>query len=145
MATKTNLISAINTQLTAIITQAKVRLAMSLLTDELYPTIVSETDLTTNTITTKNSINTDLHYDIAIIKQGRNVSIKGNVTNASGSIVSNGTNEEFFEITLAEYLPASLSFDFQDENFIISSGNVYAKNIGAMQIKPINITYFTAN
>lgn len=145
MATKTNLISAINTQLTAIITQAKVRLAMSLLTDELYPTIVSETDLTSNTITTKNSVNTDLHYDIAIIKQGRNVSIKGNVTNASGSIVSNGTNEEFFEITLAEYLPASLSFDFQDENFIISSGKVYAKNIGAMQIKPINITYFTAN
>ena len=145
MATKTNLISAINAQLTALITQAKVRLAMSLLTDELYPTIVSETDLTTNTITTKNSVNTDLHYDIAIIKQGRNVSIKGYVTNASSVIVSYGADDEFLEITLAEYLPASLSFDFQDENFIISSGKVYAKNIGAMEIKPINITYFTSN
>ena len=145
MATKTNLITAINGFLSAIVTTLKHRNSMLEVVNELYPTIVSETDLTTNTITTKNSINTDLHYDVAIIKQGRNVSIKGNVTNASGSIVSNGTNEEFFEITLAEYLPASLSFDFQDENFIISSGNVYAKNIGAMQIKPINITYFTAN
>lgn len=115
------------------------------LLDELYPTIVSETDLTTNTITTKNSVNTDLHYDIAIIKQGRNVSIKGNITNASGVIISDGADEQFFEITLAEYLPASLSFDFQDENFIISSGKVYAKNIGAMEIKHINITYFTQN
>ena len=77
MATKTNLISAINTQLTAIITQAKVRLASLQLVNEIYPTPISDTQLTTNIVT---KISNNFTYNLQFSKVGRNIHIYGSIT-----------------------------------------------------------------
>ncbi len=100
MATKTNLISAINTQLTAIITQAKVRLASLQLVNEIYPTPISDTQLTTNVVT---KISTNFTYNLQFTKTGRNIHICGIITNISGSILSSA--EDILEVTNSEFKP----------------------------------------
>ena len=100
MATQTNLISAINTQLTAIITQAKVRLASLQLVNEIYPTPISDTQLTTNVVT---KISTKFHYNLQFTKTGRNIHVCGSITNISGSILS--SVEEILEVTNSEFEP----------------------------------------
>ena len=100
MATKTNLISAINTQLTAIITQAKVRLASLQLVNEIYPTPISDTQLTTNIVT---KISTNFAYNLQFTKTGRNIHVYGLITNISGSILS--SVEEILEVTNSEFEP----------------------------------------
>ena len=100
MATKTNLISAINTQLTAIITQAKVRLASLQLVNEIYPTPISDTQSTTNVVT---KIGTYFTYNLQFTKTGRNIHIYGRITNISGSILSDV--EEILEVTNSEFEP----------------------------------------
>ena len=100
MATKTNLISAINAQLTAIITQAKVRLASSLIVDELYPTPISDTQATTNVVT---KIGTNFKYQLQFTKTGRNIHVCGSITNISGSILD--YVEDILEVTNTEFEP----------------------------------------
>ena len=100
MATKTNLISAINAQLTAIITQAKVRLASLQLVNEIYPTPISDTQLTTNVVT---KIGTKFIYNLQFSKVGRNIHICGSITNVSGSILN--SVEDILEVTNAEFEP----------------------------------------
>ena len=100
MATKTNLISAINAQLTAIITQAKVRLASLQLVNEIYPTPISDTQLTTNVVT---KIGTKFIYNLQFSKVGRNIHIYGIITNVSGSILL--SLEEILEVTNSEFEP----------------------------------------
>lgn len=100
MATQTNLISAINTQLTAIITQAKVRLASLQLVNEIYPTPISDTQATTNVVT---KIGTKFHYNLQFTKTGRNIHLCGSITNISGSILS--SVEEILEVTNSEFEP----------------------------------------
>ena len=100
MATKTNLISAINTQLTAIITQAKVRLASLQLVNEIYPTPISDTQSTTNVVT---KIGTNFTYNLQFSKVGRNIHVCGSITNISGSILS--SLEEILEVTNSEFEP----------------------------------------
>ena len=90
MATKTDLITAINTQLTAIITQAKVRLASLAIVNELFPTeyrelheqgIPDELEITTPELS-------NLFYDISFVKRGNTVYINGYVRNKTGAIFS---------------------------------------------------------
>lgn len=100
MATQTNLISAINTQLTAIITQAKVRLASLQLVNEIYPTPISDTQATTNVVT---KIGTKFTYHLQFTKTGRNIHICGSITNISGSILN--SVEEILEVTNSEFEP----------------------------------------
>ena len=100
MATQTNLISAINTQLTAIITQAKVRLASLQLVNEIYPTPISDTQLTTNIVT---KIGTKFTYNLQFSKVGRNIHICGSIKNISGSILS--SVEDILKITNSEFEP----------------------------------------
>ena len=100
MATKTNLITAINTQLTAIITQAKVRLASLQLVNEIYPTPISDTQATTNVVT---KISTNFTYNLQFTKTGRNIHIYGIITNVSGLILN--SVEEILKVTTSEFEP----------------------------------------
>lgn len=90
MATKTDLITAINTQLTAIITQAKVRLASLAIVNELFPTeyrelheqgLPDELEISTPNLS-------NLFYDISFVKRGNTVYINGYVRNKTGAIFS---------------------------------------------------------
>ena len=99
MATKANLITAINTQLTAIITQAKVRLASVLVVDEIYPSKIVDNETTTTVLT--NDV-VGLEYIITLWKQGNNVNVSGVITNNTAGILS---NIDLISITNAEYQP----------------------------------------
>ena len=102
MATKANLISAINAQLTAIITQAKVRLASSLIVDELYPTTYYENyNGTSNVLVITTFQQEGLKYYVSFKKVGNTVFYSGNVFNATTEIKSS----YFIHIVNAEFLP----------------------------------------
>lgn len=152
MATKTNLISAINTQLTAIITQAKVRLASSLIVDELYPTVIDENTATVGKVVTEeNTINTNLTYNVSIAKQGRIVTIQGKITNLSDFIIDNSNIDNyFFEIVGGEYLKRSTGVNIRHicsngSTLLVSNNKVYCNQIGAGETIDFKITYFTQN
>jgi hypothetical protein len=98
--TKANLITDINTQLTAIITQAKVRLASMLLVDELYAPTTTETYSLSEEITTITAkTTTSLYYTIDFKKVGSQVFVNGFVRNSTGGTFS-GT---IFNIVDSEY------------------------------------------
>lgn len=109
MATKTNLISAINGFLTAIITQTKVRSAALETVNELYPTLITETNLTTNVFTINS---TPVAYVFKISKQGNRVNMSGFIHNTTGSILG-----EFIvaNITNAEYNSAGTFYDTNED------------------------------
>lgn len=147
MATKTSLLSAINTQLTAVITQAKHRLSMSLMLDELYPTIISDTQATTNIFTAVNA--TDRTYNLKIVKQGRCVTIKGRIKNNTTSIIS---NVPFFNITNSEFTPSDATYyngvgEDGIVRFVLTAGNEFSvlDSMPAESEIDINFTYFTLN
>ena len=104
MATKTNLIANINAQLTAIITQAKVRLASSLVVDEIYPTSNQERyNVIGNLLSKTNFIDVDVFYDLQIKKSGNTVYVNGVVNNTGDSAFSGNflsiVSVEFQEMT----------------------------------------------
>ena len=102
MATKANLISAINAQLTAIITQAKVRLASSLIVDEIYPTTYYENyNEMSNVLVITNFYQIGTRYLVSFKKVGNTVFYSGNVFNATNEIKSG----YFIQIVNAEFLP----------------------------------------
>ena len=146
MATKTNLITAINTQLTAIITQAKVRLASLQLVNEIYPTPISDTQATTNVVT---KISTNFTYNLQFTKTGRNIHIYGSITNVSGLILD--SLEDILEVTNAEFEPyttyhligsnsnGNVGFSFNSEALILVT------SIGVGETVIINQTYQSLN
>ena len=147
MATKTSLLSAINAQLTAIITQAKVRLASLEIVSELYPSVINDTQTTTNVLTASNA--TDRTYNLRIVKQGRCVTIKGRLKNATDEIVS---NVDFATITTSEYLPSETTTyygfgELGQVRFTLNAVGVLsvASAMGASSEIDINFTYFTLN
>jgi len=106
----------------------------------------------TNVITGKNTINTDLLYNINIVKQGRVVTIIGNIQNTSSLIVSDvDTDNFFFEIINPDYFPnttAALNkYPTYDGAYIKMGGTdrkfVYCSSIGASTTIDFSITYFT--
>lgn len=108
MSTKANLITAINTQLTAIITQAKVRLASALLVDELYPATISEVySSTTETTTITDKVTSGMYYTLDFKKVGNTVFVSGFVRNSTGSIftgtILNIVDSEFYPKTGKNY------------------------------------------
>lgn len=115
MATKANLITAINTQLTAIITQAKVRLASVLVVDEIYPNKIVDNETTTTVLT--NDV-VGLEYIITLWKQGNNVNVSGVITNNTAGILS---NIDLISITNTEYQPDATAlnpFRFYGDNIL---------------------------
>jgi hypothetical protein len=112
MATKANLISAINAQLTAIITQAKVRLASSLIVDEIYPTTYYENyNETSNVLVVTNFSQVGVRYIVSFKKVGNTVFYSGNVFNNTSEIKSG----YFIQIVNSEFLPQT------DKNFWTSA------------------------
>lgn len=100
MATKTSITSTINGFITAIVTVAKVRNAFDTLLNNVYPTPISDTELTTNVVT---KISTNFIYDLQFSKVGRNIHIYGSITNVSGSILDE--IEDILEVTSTEFEP----------------------------------------
>lgn len=146
MATKTNITSAINGFITAIVTVTKVRSAFDTLLNNVYPTPISDTQLTTNVVT---KIGTKFTYNLQFSKVGRNIHICGNIKNVSGSVLN--SVEDILEVTNAEFEP------YTNYNFIGSNinGNVFlsfssdaltlVSSMGAGETIVINQTYQSLN
>jgi hypothetical protein len=110
MATKSGLTSAISTALSVVITKAKVLLSLNNLVNEVYPNIITEayTNLVTTTTNTT-PIGTTHHYTTYWIKQGRKVSVFGNISNKTGASTS---NEDYITINIGEFTPQANINDF---------------------------------
>jgi len=152
MSKKIDITNSINTIDDAgLNTAAEVRSVLDVLKDNAYGTVITETDLTVNTITAKNSINTSLKYTVNILKQGRLVTIKGIVINTSASIVGTGSNDFFFEIVGSEYLPNitgenTIFITFNGSHVIFDSDTrtkLYCSSLGANQSRSFNLFYYT--
>lgn len=66
------------------------------LLDELYGTVISDTQATTNFAT---AISSSRKYDIKVVKQGRKVTVTGYIKNTTGSMLNNA---KFFTINAGE-------------------------------------------
>lgn len=99
MATKANLISAVNGFITAIVNITKHRNSMLQVVNELYGNQLSDTQLTTNVITS-NFLNTS--YNLTFTKTGRMVYVYGTIINNSYPIFN---NRIIADITNAEFAP----------------------------------------
>ena len=97
MATKTDLITAIGTALSVVITRAKVILSDTAVVNELYPTKVLDSS-GTETYTTKTD---DFSYSIQIVKQGRSVRMNGSYTSLRAYALPSGT--KVFELKNNEF------------------------------------------
>ena len=146
MATKTSITSAINGFITAIVTVTKVRSAFDTLLNNVYPTPISDTQLTTNVVT---KIGTKFTYNLQFSKVGRNIHICGSITNISGSILS--SVEDILKITNSEFEPYT-NYTLIGSN---SNGNVnlsfnsdalvLVSSIGVGETIIINQTYQSLN
>ena len=110
MATKSGLISSISTALSIVITKAKVLLSLNNLVDAVYPNIITEayTNLATTTTNTT-PIGTTHYYTTYWIKQGRKVSVFGNISNKTGASTS---NENYITINVGEFTPQAVTNEF---------------------------------
>lgn len=97
MATKSNLITAVNGFLTSLVNITKHRNSMLEIINNIYPTVVYDTQATT-TIFTK--VDNDFLYDIKTAKVGGLVNICGSFTNDTESAIS---NQSIATITNTEY------------------------------------------
>lgn len=141
---KNDLITAVNTQLTAIITQAKVRLASLNIINELYPTTQIETH-TTNVITIAD---VNFVYNLNFTKIGRLVHVTGTATNVSGIILGFGSN--VFEFKSTDFSPnTSINqvLSANGINFSITASNELQAltSIGIGQVIYFNFSYSTLN
>ena len=145
MATKTDLITAINTQLTAIITQAKVRLASLAIVNELFPTeyrelheqgLPDELEISTPNLS-------DLFYDISFVKRGNTVYLNGYIRNKTGAIFSgkvlNIDTTEYNTKTNRQYF-ASCS---NGTNLEIQNSSIYITEIANGEHAYFSLTYQT--
>ena len=98
MATKANLISAVNGFITSIVNITKHRNSMLEVINELYPSKVSD-DSTSETYTTQTNAN--ITYGIQIVKQGRSIRINGSYTYSGVTSLPIGT--EIFEFKENEF------------------------------------------
>lgn len=127
-------------------------------TNELYTNVIIETQSTVNTVTSKNTLNSNLRYNVEILKRGNQVTIKGNVINFGQSVIGNiNPNDYFFEIVNAEFLridnninvvfPVIGGFgnDFIEVRAGATSNKVYVNQIGANQSRQFTIIYTTNN
>lgn len=112
MATKANIISTVNGFITAIITQAKLRSGFSTVVDNLYPTVITDTQDTTTVLT---KTDTDFEYDIKIAKVGSVVNIDGYIENVTASSIS---DQPIATITNTEY---TLATGIENYNIVATS------------------------
>lgn len=111
MAIKTSITSTINGFITAIVTVAKLRSAFDTLLNNVYPTPLVDTHLTTNVIT---AFGSNYEYELTFTKIGRLVHVNGYITNVSGLILD---IEDIATISNTEFRPfASFLLLGQNEN-----------------------------
>ncbi len=101
MATKANLISAVNGFITSIVNITKHRNSMLEVVNELYGNQVSDTQATTNVVTRNFAAST---YNLTFTKTGRMVYVYGTIINVSTSIPNNSI---IADITNSEFAPQS--------------------------------------
>lgn len=107
MAIKSSITSTINGFITAIVTVSKVRSSFDTIVDNIYPTPILDTQLTTNVVT---KIGTNFTYTLRFSKVGRNVHVCGSISkNVNGSIL--GSAEDILEVTNSEFEPYT-AYDF---------------------------------
>jgi len=109
---KATFTSTINGFLTAVITQLKHRNSMLEVTNQLYPTITTETQ-TSNTITQESSSTKE--YTLNIRKSGSEVTMYGKIKNNTGSSISIST---ILTIVGADYIPYDFTkvYGFSDSD-----------------------------
>ena len=148
--TKSNIISYITARWGDITSPKRLpikdREVSNILLDTMYPTPVSDTQLTTNVVT---KIGTKFTYNLQFSKVGRNIHICGNITNVSGSILN--SVEEILEVTNSEFEPYT-TYNFIGSN---SNGNVglsfnsdaliLGSSMGIGETITINQTYQSLN
>lgn len=88
MATKSALISAVNSFITSVVNITKHRNSMLEVINELYPLKVSDNS-TSETYTTQT--NQNITYAIQMVKQGRNIRINGTYTYNGSTLIEEGT------------------------------------------------------
>jgi len=137
MATKVNLISAVNTFLTAIITQLKVRNAQLEVINEIYPTPATDNS-TTETYTTQ--LSPYITYSIKIVKTGINIRINGDYTHVNSSALP--ANSVVFELKDTEYDGINDSVFYVGNNCVLRNGRLFTDSpLGTSQSKNFSITY----
>lgn len=155
MAIKSTLITTVNSFYTILITIVKVKASLLEIINNFYATVINDTQAS-NTITTENASNPLLLYNIFIAKQGRKVTIKGNLTNNSASIIG-GEASYFFEITNSEYasnigiegiggaptLCATVSGT--PVKVYLYNDKLCVESLGAFQVVYLNFEYLTEN
>lgn len=129
MATKTSTISTINGFITAIVTVLKTRNAFSTVVDAIYTDIVLDTNASTN-IVTENIVKLGFDYNIAVMKIGNKVTIKGELINNTGEIIGSSTDDYMFEITNSEFFPNVNDNFFMFGTNVTSLSNVALKFVG---------------
>ena len=148
MSTKTTIQNLIDTNLASgsNITATEHRAVLTSVLNNLYPTPISDTQLTTNVVT---KISTNFIYNLQFSKVGRNIHIYGGVTNISGSIL--GGVEDILKVTTAEFEPyttytligsksnGNVSFSFNSNALTLVS------SIGVGETIIINQTYQALN
>ena len=120
-----------------------------------YGNVTNETQLV-NTITTENASNPLLQYNVFFCKQGRKVTIKGNLVNNSPLIIS-GEASHFFQIVDSEYLPSAAIQAIGGVRTLCATGlgepvmmHIYnnkliVESLGAYGVVYLNIEYLTEN
>lgn len=142
MATKTDLINSINTQITAIITQAKHRLSILPLVNELFPTPTSYAATTATGIT----------YYVLFKKSGNTVNVVGSLSNTLSSIQP---SQAIFDLPTSELYPLNENFPIigfdsinPSENYqiLISSTGIFANKLAITNAIPAyGIVFFNGN
>jgi len=154
MAKKIDITNSINTiDDGGLNTAAEVRSLHNVELENAYGDVVTEkSDLVAGVITEKNTINTDLLYKVNIVKQGRVVTMIGDIQNSSDLIISDvNADNFFFEIINPDYFPnttAALNkYPTYNGAYIRMGGTdrkfIYCSSIGANTTIDFSITYFT--
>ena len=121
-----------------------------------YGDVINETQIS-NTITSANTLIPSLQYNVFFCKQGRKVTIKGNLVNNSPSILGGGVSAYFFEIIDSEYAsnigvegiggaPTYCATISGNPVIVYLNNNrLYFETISAFEVVYLNFEYFTEN
>ena len=148
MSTKLNILSYISARWGDILTPKRLpvldREVAYELVNNIYPTPIVDTHLTTNILT---RINSNFTYNLTFTKIGRIVHVNGTITSISGSM----SLEDIASITTSEFLPySSYSFAFttsisnsQCSFYISGDGISLVSSLGAGESVYFNASYPT--
>ena len=155
MAIKSALITTVNSFYTILVTIAKVKSSLLEIINNFYANVTNETQAS-NTITSENASNTLLQYNVFIAKQGRKVTIKGNLVNNSANIIG-GENSYFFELVNAEYASnlgieaiggaptICSSVSGNNVKVYLYNNKLCVETMGAFEVVYLNFEYLTEN